>query len=175
MNPYSPPAASVMDIGSTLSQQDVLDFTGSEYYWQNWQAALEGRSKWTGFNWAATFFAVLWCLYRRMYGWAAFMFVGTTIFAAVVYMVLIMIATDLDQSQAETVATLGSLVIIRIAFGLFANRIYLRRALKSAAAVAHVVGDERSASLKAAGGLNETAMWIGFGASILMNVFSRLL
>lgn len=176
-NPYQPPTTPVADIHSALTEQDVLDFTGDEYYWPKWEAKIEGRSNWVGFNFAAALFSSLWCLYRRMYLVALVWYFGSFIVSAACVGAAIYFFPQpgSDQTRWTIIATWVPTLVLRIAFGLIANRVYLERAVKAVDEVNVGPGEVRSARLIAAGRTSAGAVWIGIGISVSITIGARIL
>lgn len=56
-----------------MDQTSIREFIGSnsDYYLKQWQTTDIGGRAYT-WNWAAFFFSILWCSYRKMYGVATF-------------------------------------------------------------------------------------------------------
>ena len=159
-SPYRPPAATVAEINPSISEQDVLSFTGNEYYWSKWNGNLQQGRWWTGFNWAAAFCSTIWFVYRRLYIGAAVAFFGGMLASALISTVAVY-AFPSQIALAQTVAVVTSLLVVRVPIGIFANRLLLQR-------VQHAVNqldltltpEQRKDALSAAGKTNDNGVWV---------------
>ena len=69
------------DIDHQVSPYEA--FAQEEYYMKAWQPLLGATNGGRRFNWAAAFFGLIWCFYRKMYGTGLLLIVGTSVIMVV--------------------------------------------------------------------------------------------
>lgn len=147
-NPYRAPEGNPESLARSNPTEDELRaFFGedAEYYLACWRMQAE-RGWWAvGFNWAAAFFFLLWCLYRKLY----LVFVLVSFVSSVVGFSI--------PVKAFWVVVLGSW----ISCGVLGNHLYLHRARSVIARISESDPDERIRLIRKAGGTSRVAMALG--------------
>jgi hypothetical protein len=138
------------------------------YYISKFEAfqGASGKSR-LSWNWPAFLFNVVWALYRKLYG------------SAILLFAIAFAASILDRFGSVTLSGL-TVLCVSIFFGLFANFLYFRKALK-AAADAEVSFNDASAQLeylRKKGGVHSWVPWtvgsislVGIIAAIVIPAF----
>lgn len=154
------------------------DGSTKDYYLRKWRRILEGRSSWAGFNWAAGFFGINWCFWRRLYLTGVLLVVAE--FAASFFVgVAVVIGMGIRTPSHPALVASGylSLLAVRIVFGALANRLYLRRATRAVAKARtrEPDADARLALLRERGGTSGWGLAVSLAFSVATNVwrFSR--
>jgi hypothetical protein len=108
------------------------DNSPRDYYMTKWIPLLEGRSSWAGYNWAACVFGTNWCFWRRLYVFGVLIAVAEVSAGFLVALAIVVATRTQDPPDPRlTLSGWAGLVVVRLAFGALANRIYFRRATKA--------------------------------------------
>jgi hypothetical protein len=159
-NPYSPPKSPVADVEVPLDPPATPDelkaFFGESdgYYLDKWLERAGSSRFFVSFNWAAFFFGMNWCLYRRL--WKA---------AAVCLLAAFALGLTLSRPSA-----LVGLLVCRIVLGLVANAYYLATARTILVRTRSESRDSEShlGRLQALGGTSVTAVVVSSVIAILL-------
>ena len=152
------------------------------YYWKSWQPLIEGTPGSPGFNFCAFLFGIRWCFYRKLYVAGLILSVVDmlVVFAAAFSLGALLSALgnlkagDPFGTPYIALATVLGFFLVRIPFGLFANRLLFNRARVEIRIInaAGMSGEARDAAIKARGGVNILAMILAIVMCIAVNVVS---
>lgn len=172
----SKPVAAVA--GMTL--EDALVFTNKDYYWKSWQPLIEGTPGSPGFNFCAFLFGIRWCFYRKLYVAGIIVFVVdilVTLSALFSLGVLLSILGILKAGEPFgtpyiALATVLGFFLVRLPFGLFANRLLFNLARMEIRKInaAGMTGEARDAAIKARGGVSILAMILAIVMCLASNI-----
>ena len=176
-----PSAPGAETLSPPLSSGDLRAFAGSQatisplmkpvdYYVPRWSAVLSEQSRNGGFNWAAAFFGMAWCCWRKLYGLAV-----VILLAELVSTLLVVTIFTQGFGEDPTPETIGlqawiATLPVRFLLGAHANNLYLGQAIRavSEARRTHATTEAQHGFLAARGGTSWLALGVLFGIRLAL-------
>lgn len=162
---------------SIISAAELRAFSDDDYYLEKWQGLQEGRSKFAGFNLYAVVFGTGWCFYRKMYLLGSVLLLAEYLLPVVVGVLYAVVTGDhISHSPSTRVAgVIGSLLVIRVGLGFFANIAYFKKAVKVVAKsdALNVSNDIYLSTIKSAGGISFPAILIPIAIYLAMRILTQ--
>jgi len=164
-NPYRAPASDVATPASDNLWETFIGPQNTRYYLDRFERFESGGSK-LSWNWPAFFISSWWVLYRKMWLWAALLWLVLPFAASMLSGAL----TYVIDPTVALIAYYGVYAIVAfILFPLFANWLYYQRAVSK---IARATGSHSSAGAQAeavarAGGTSTIWIWILLGIFVL--------
>ncbi len=150
-------------VNGMKSRGDAAKLAGPAKYLNKWKDLQEGTSKWAGFNFSSFFFGTVWSFYRKMYV-PGILLLLTEFIGAFIAAIVIFVAfgeRGFDESHAVYIS-ISLLIVIRIIFGLLANKLYFNRARKLILKTKKMANkDNLLGEIRAKGGVSGTGLVIG--------------
>ena len=188
-NPYTPTEANLdtsavkEDVSEEMEARRVIAyraFADDDEYVTMWRPLLAGEKTRLPFNWYAAIFTAGWCAYRKMYWLAAGVYLSSMIAGFIGGVIYVLVRPDridaLQGPDALWVGFFATLFIIRIPLGLFANRLYYRKASKAIQkTIDQNLGnnEEILARIAKLGGINPIALGVVIVLNIVVNFWFR--
>lgn len=146
-----------------ISLAELTAFAGDSTNARLWEKYLSRESKLAGFNVWAAIFGAPWFFYRKLYakGFIAF-FLDTG--APIVVAAVVMLIAGVDIGSTVYFAWVLSLIVVRVAFGYWANIALCQKALREICAVDKLNFDNEMhlQYISAAGSVNFSAFLLAY-------------
>lgn len=176
-----PSAPGAETLSPPLSSADLHAFAGAEatisplmrsvdYYVPRWSAMLSQQSRNGGFNWAAAFFGMAWCCWRKLYALAAVILLAELVSTLLV--VSIFTQGFGGEPSPETIGLQAWIATLPVRFllGAHANSLYLGQAIRAVneARQTHASAEAQHSYLATRGRTSWLALGVLFGIRIAL-------
>jgi len=151
------------------------DEATESYYLPNWTQILQGTSRFSSFNWAAALFGLSWCFWRKLYLAGLFVLAAYLLVSFLLFHLFLAINPEQNPRSVLLVTDVAwaALLVVQVALGVAANRLYLRHAIATINKLRQTVPDrsEFLQRLRKKGGTRFFAFLLGL--MILAAAYAR--